>query len=68
MKTAEYIGETDVTDPDTNALVKVCIYKHENGGIFAIDASFLESLEDDEDIKIYDPFETDKAKKILLLA
>jgi hypothetical protein len=39
---AKYITEIVVEDPDTGGLVELEVYKHENGGIFAIDTSFLD--------------------------
>lgn len=58
MKTkAKYVEEITVTDPDTGGLVELDVFKHENGGMFAIDASFLDQCyEDDENPVIHDPF------------
>lgn len=54
---AKYVTEITVTDPDTGGLVELDVFKHENGGMFAIDASFLDQgYEDDEDPVILDPF------------
>jgi len=44
MKKAYFVTEILVTDPDTKAPVEVAIYKHENGGMFGIDSSFLEQV------------------------
>lgn len=55
--TAKFIKEITVTDPDSGGDVEVTIMKHEGGGIFGIDSSFLDQcFEDDEEIKIPDPF------------
>jgi hypothetical protein len=60
MSNAKFVKEIMVTDPDTQGEVHLAVYKHENGGIFAIDSSFVEQiadgiLEDDRAI-IVDPF------------
>jgi hypothetical protein len=56
--TATFVKEVEVTDPDTKAPVKVAIYKHDStGGMFGVDASFLEqNFEDDETPTVADPF------------
>jgi hypothetical protein len=46
-----------VIDPDTKGEVELTILKHENGGMFAIDSSFIDQcFDDDEDPIIPDPF------------
>lgn len=50
-----------IIDPDTLGEVDLAIYKHQNGGMFAIDVSFLEQVaEEQEDVVdcyiIPDPF------------
>jgi len=54
-----------VTDPETHLSVEVQMYRHENGGIFGIDASFLtnggmyqlaDPEDEDSDAIIPDPF------------
>lgn len=60
MNTAKYITEVEVRDPDTGFPVHVSIYKHQNGGMFGVDSSFVEQLpplDDNDDIscKIMDP-------------
>lgn len=42
MRTAKFVNEISVIDPDTNGNVLLIIFKHENGGMFGIDASFFE--------------------------
>ena len=54
--TAKYIKEIVIQDPDTGGVVHVAMYKHENGGIFGIDSSFIEQEREDMDDAIYDPF------------
>lgn len=54
---AKYVTSIDVRDPDTNALIEMSVYKHNNGGMFAIDFSYLEqNFEDDENIIVPDMF------------
>lgn len=60
MQTAKFVKEIEVVDPDTNGVVHLEIYKHDGGGMFAIDSSFIEQeaedkLEDGRTI-IVDPF------------
>jgi len=51
MKKAKFVTEITVVDPDTNAPVEIAVYKHENGGIFAIDSSYIEQvLNEDEPV------------------
>lgn len=50
-----YIQEVFVTDPDSQGDVHLEVWKdNESGGIFAIDASFLEQLNE-----FYNPFNGD---------
>jgi len=64
MNKAKFVKEITVKDPDTHAPVKVEVYKHENGGMFAVDSSYLEQAFDDNDDPIIpDPF-TGISKKI----
>lgn len=43
MKTAKFVRE-------------ITIYKHQNGGMFGIDSSYIEQAFDDDEIKIPDVF------------
>lgn len=60
MKQAKFVKEITVIDPDSNLPVEISIYKHENGGMFGIDSSYIEQvLFDDDDLDnmlILDPF------------
>jgi hypothetical protein len=59
MKTAKLVKEITVIDPDTKNEVQLTVYKHENGGLFAMDSSFLDQCCDDDSYPvIYDPFRT----------
>jgi hypothetical protein len=60
MNKATYVKEIEVTDPDTQGTVHLSVYKHQNGGMFALDSSFVEQLppldeEDDIRCKVMDP-------------
>ncbi len=60
MSRAKYVKEIEVVDPDSNGVVHLAVYKHENGGMFAVDSSFVEQLpgldyDDDPNTKIVDP-------------
>ena len=59
MKTAKYVKEITVIDPDTQGEVEIAIYKHENGGMFGIDGSFLDQVVNTDEFDrpiIPDPF------------
>jgi hypothetical protein len=59
LHTAKLIQEITVIDPDTKGEVQLAIYKHEGGGIFAMDISFLDQCVNTDDFDrpiIPDPF------------
>jgi hypothetical protein len=59
MKKAYFVKELTVVDPDTKGEVEMAVYKHEGGGIFAIDISFLDQCVTTDDFDrpiIPDPF------------
>lgn len=56
---AEYVTEVEVTDPDTNGTITLEVFKHPNGGMFAMDVSFLETFDDDVRPSFPDPFGND---------
>lgn len=64
MNKATFVKEITVIDPDTKGNVQIAIYKHEAGGMFGIDASFL--LEFEDKITIPDVF-SNPTRKVLLL-
>lgn len=67
MKKAKFVSELTTIDPDTGNDVKLSIYKHQNGGMFAIDSSYVEqNFEDDEYPFIADPFSKEVFKNIRL--
>lgn len=52
---AKFINEITVNDPEIGVDVQLEVYRHPNGSIFAIDASYLEqNFDDDEDPVIFD--------------
>ena len=60
---AKFVREITVIDPDTLGEVQLAVYKHENGGMFAIDSSFIDQVLADraddgetEYLSIPDPF------------
>ena len=60
MATAKFVEEITVIDPDTKLPVEIDVFKHENGGMFAMDASYLEQcFEDDESVIVPNPFHND---------
>lgn len=61
--TAKFVKEIVVTDPDSKGEVHLAVYKHENGGMFALDSSFIDQVLADRAsdgetgyMSIYDPF------------
>ena len=60
MNTAKYVTEITVKDPDTGNDVEMEVYKHENGGMFAIDSSYLDqNFEDGTNPTVPDLFSDD---------
>jgi hypothetical protein len=65
--TAKFVKEITVVDPDSKGEVELSVFKHERGGMFAIDSSFLDQVsDDDDDPVIADPFEKKFSKLTLL--
>ena len=56
MHTAKLIEEITVIDPDTKGEVEVSIFKHECGGMFGIDDSFIDNVLIDSKPSVPDPF------------
>jgi hypothetical protein len=46
---AKFVKEITVEDPDTGSSVELEVYKHENGGMFAIDSSYLDQVAEEEE-------------------
>jgi len=58
MSKAKFFAEVTVTDPKSNLPVEVSMFKHQNGGIFGIDSSYITQVLDGETTPtISDPFE-----------
>lgn len=56
MNEAQFIQTITVVDPDTNNDVELSLFKHEGGGMFAIDSSFVDqAFDDDEIVAVGDP-------------
>jgi hypothetical protein len=59
MTTAKLVKEITVIDPDSKGEVELSVYKHENGGMFAIDSSFLDQVVNTDEFDrpiVPDPF------------
>ena len=65
MTKAKFVKEITVIDPDSGGEVEIAVYKHEGGGMFAIDSSYLDQCVDDDTPIIPDPFATKFVKLIL---
>ena len=64
MELVKFVEQIMVIDPDTKGEVDLTVFKHSNGGMFAIDSSFLEQcFGDDEDIIIPDLFSNNDVSK-----
>ena len=66
IQVAKFVNEIMVKDPDTNGKVELSVFKHENGGMFAIDSSYIVQCLDDNiefgiggDPAIPDPLQPD---------
>ena len=47
---AKFVTEITVIDPDTKMKIELAVYKHENGGMFAIDSSFVEQVAPNDEL------------------
>jgi len=66
MKKAYFVTEITVIDPDSKGEVEVAMYKHENGGMFGVDSSFLDQVVNTDDFDrpiIPDPFSDSEAEE-----
>ena len=58
MSKAKFFSEVIVTDPQSKLPVEVSMFKHENGGIFGIDSSYITQVLDGETTpSVNDPLE-----------
>lgn len=46
---AKFVKEITVEDPDTGFSIEMEVYKHENGGMFAINSSYLDQVAEEEE-------------------
>jgi len=46
--TAKYVKDIVIQDPDTGGDVEVTIFKHESGGLFALDASWIDQVAEED--------------------
>jgi hypothetical protein len=68
MNIAKWVTKITVIDPDTKGEVELEVYKHPNGGILALDSSFLEQCTDDDEYPIIpDPFHQSGELDMLLV-
>ncbi len=66
MNTAKFVKEITVQDPDTGGDVELSIYKHECGGMFAVDSSFIDQcLEEHDEDRIPDVFHQNRLVKLV---
>jgi len=64
MNTAKFVKEITVIDPDSKGEVELTVYKHEGGGIFAMDSSFLDQCFDEDNYPVIpDPFSANDVVK-----
>lgn len=69
MSKAKFITEITSVDTETGDEVKLSVYKHEGGGMFAIDSSYLDQcFDDEENPKIPDPFGNKRSSLLELIA
>jgi hypothetical protein len=71
MYIAKWVSKITVIDPDTKGEVELEVYKHPNGGIFAIDSSFLEQCTDEDTYPVVpDPFTNslNKGEDVVMLS
>ena len=62
---AKFVKEITVQDPDTGGDVELAVFKHENGGMFAVDSSFIEQCLNDDEDKIPDVFHRNKLVQLV---
>lgn len=57
---AKFVEEITVIDPETKGEVQLAVYKHQNGGMFAMDSSYLDQVAEENESEdcytIPDPF------------
>lgn len=57
INSAKFVNNVIVIDPDNGNEVQLDVYKHQSGGMLAVDTSFIvDNYDDDEPVMIADPF------------
>ena len=59
MTEAKFVKEVTVIDPDSKGEVEISIFKHENGGMFGVDSSYLDQCFDEGPVVVPDPLSSD---------
>jgi hypothetical protein len=72
MNKAKFVKEIIITDPDTNGDVTLEVFKHEGGGMFAVDSSYLEQVCDEDTYPVIPDVFTgagvdNKVRKVMLM-
>lgn len=49
VRTAKYVKDIVIQDPDTGGDVDITIFKHESGGIFGVDFSYLDQVAEEDE-------------------
>lgn len=66
LSCARYVTELSFTDPRTGVVTQMEVYRHENGGMFAVDSSFIEQMDtDDSDVNFIPDIFNDGADVLL---
>jgi hypothetical protein len=67
ITTAKLVKEIQIKDPETMGKVWVAIYKHENGTLFGVSSSYLDSVFEDVPVMLPNIFGDLKPKDAVLL-
>lgn len=60
IEVTKFIQSINIVDPDTGGIVEIEVHKAPGGGMFAIDASFLDQVEVGGDFGCcYSPFDSE---------
>jgi len=63
---AKYVEEIMVIDPNTKGEVELSIFKHDSGGMFALDSSYIvQVLPEEGEIYIQDPLNEDGSVELI---
>lgn len=68
MNKAKFVQDITVIDPDTKGDINITVFKHENGSMFAIDASYIDliDVDDPKGVILCDPMQISR-KKVRLI-